>query len=879
MDTTVKKTGIYSALKWIFAAAAAAGITISAKKLLGGDFNEFITWYLTLIILGISVFPLTGKLFKNFNDSGWLFAKTIGIAAAGWLMWYTSSIFLKFTRINCIIITALIFIVCMAVNILLHKKQSGVKNIEIFNEKRIFNAVCLELVFFALFLFWSYARGFKPEAYGTEKFMDYGFMTAMLRSEYMPPEDLWFANEPINYYYVGQFIAAFITKLSGLTANYGYNLMLMTLAAFGFALPFSLTYNITETAREYAEKRKQKFIPKAASVISAAAAGTAVCFTSNLHYPIYRWIIPWIKEKLGVEAGAAYWFPDATRYIGYNPSTNDKTIHEFPSYSFILGDLHAHVINIMFVITVLALLFAILQERKPRMSEIRETKKVKCFNFVKEVFNPTIIVIGFFIGLFHTTNFWDFPIYFVVAGAIILFSNAVLCGFTKITILLTAAHAVLVLAVSEAVCLPFTISFNKISSQIALCVNHTPLYQFMVLWGFPLVVVIVYMLVLYKDAVKEKTVKKLSDFWTIIPFAVFAVLVTALVSDIYGTDIKSSTPLKLMVSILIALYAAVLVYKKQESYRQESTNKNNAAGRSRVKAADNGGNGNNAVIKDGMIVRNKKMNWLFNVIETADISNLFIVTIALCAIGLIVMPEVVYVVDIYSGDYKRANTMFKLTYQSYIMFGICIGFILTKLLCETKKARKIFAVCGLFVLASLAGYSRQGFNSWYGDIKETKNYKGLDAAAFVKNESLADYYAVEWLNENVTGTPNILEANGSSYTYYNRISVFTGLPTVLGWNTHEWLWRSDKTGSYPACVAERAEDVKKIYTSADKDEVEELIRKYNIEYIYIGGCEYTEYKDELNIEQLLKMGETVFSYKADGEYRTSFLIRTNISGN
>ena len=59
-----------------------------------------------------------------------------------------------------------------------------------------------------------------------------------------------------------------------------------------------------------------------------------------------------------------YWFPNATRYIGYNPDTADKTIHEFPSYSFVLGDLHAHVINIMFVLTVVALLWGLLLNRK-----------------------------------------------------------------------------------------------------------------------------------------------------------------------------------------------------------------------------------------------------------------------------------------------------------------------------------------------------------------------------------------------------------------------------------------------------------------------------------------------------------------------------------
>ena len=94
-------------------------------------------------------------------------------------------------------------------------------------------------------------------------------------------------------------------------------------------------------------------------------AGMGVCVAGNMHYPIYRWIIPSIKKlTTRAKTGYNYWFPDATRYIGYNPETGDKTIHEFPSYSFILGDLHAHVINIVFVLTVLAILLSWLYKQR-----------------------------------------------------------------------------------------------------------------------------------------------------------------------------------------------------------------------------------------------------------------------------------------------------------------------------------------------------------------------------------------------------------------------------------------------------------------------------------------------------------------------------------
>ena len=82
-------------------------------------------------------------------------------------------------------------------------------------------------------------------------------------------------------------------------------------------------------------------------------------------------------------------------------------------------------------------------------------------------------------------------------------------------------------------------------------------------------------------------------------------------------------------------------------------------------------------------------------------------------------------------------------------------------------------------------------DSWFGDIKDQNRFQGLDAAAFVDKENMSDSEAVDWINETIIGRPVLLEAHGNSYTYANRVSVLTGLPTILGWHTHEWLWKDD----------------------------------------------------------------------------------------
>lgn len=102
----------------------------------------------------------------------------------------------------------------------------------------------------------------------------------------------------------------------------------------------------------------------------------------------------------------------------------------------------------------------------------------------------------------------------------------------------------------------------------------------------------------------------------------------------------------------------------------------------------------------------------------------------------------------------------------------------------------------------------------------------------------------------------MLEADGTSYEgYNNRVSAMTGLPTVMGWYVHEWLWRNDLEDEN-----QRIEDIKTIYTSTDEDEVRSLIKKYDISYIFVGTQEYQKYRS-LNKKLLRSVGEVVFEEK------------------
>jgi uncharacterized membrane protein len=102
------------------------------------------------------------------------------------------------------------------------------------------------------------------------------------------------------------------------------------------------------------------------------------------------------------------------------------------------------------------------------------------------------------------------------------------------------------------------------------------------------------------------------------------------------------------------------------------------------------------------------------------------------------------------------------------------------------------------------------------------------------------------------GQPVILEAAGESYTDYARISANTGLPTVIGWPVHEWLCR----GSYDE-AGKRVGEVEQLYTSQDIGQTKLLLKKYNVEYVFVGMLERQKYT-LLDEEKFNMLGSPVY---------------------
>ena len=734
---------------------AAALMGLSAF-LLKGDVWTFWTWWILAFLMGMLAMPVTGILFAGFEDKGWMFSKVLAIAVAGFLTWFLVAVkLIPFTAVTCIVVC----LVCAAVCILLYRSQQK-KGIDCLPEGKAELIFWEEILFFAVFLMWTYLAGFRPQAYGTEKFMDYGFMEAMMRSTTLPAKDLWYSEGTINYYYGGQYFAVFLTKITGSRVELTYNLMRTFVAAFAFVFPFSLIHQMAVDKLGKDLTGKKRCVP----ALSGILAGISVSIAGNMHYVVYCKIIPWIQTLQGKKPDS-YWFPDATRYIGYNPDVPDKTIHEFPCYSFVLGDLHAHVVNVMFVLFLTGLLYAWMKSVREKEAVVERNHGVNFWR--RQLLMPHILLAAVLIGMFRFTNYWDFIIYFVVAGGTILFANIIrFQGKIKKVLAVTIAQAVEIIVVSYLVILPFTLKFDTMFHGVGIAQYHSMIHQLLILWGLP--------------------------------------------------------------AVLTVLLIICILWEK---------------------------------------LRGGQNRGLYRLMKAIDLPDLFAIIMGLCAIGLVLIPEFVYVRDIYENGNARANTMFKLTYQAYILFGMTMGYgIFRMLVTARQKVFKIFSVVGLVLLCWTFGYFGNSVNAWFGNVLDPSGYKGLDATSFLENDFAEDASAIRWMKENIKDSPVILEANGDSYTDYERVSAMTGLPTVLGWYVHEWLWRNDT-----ADLNEKSADIEKIYTSTDQSEVEELLKKYNVEYIFVGSTETEKYADTLNEEVLNSCGTVVFR---DEEYGT-YIIKVN----
>lgn len=295
-----------------------------------------------------------------------------------------------------------------------------------------------EAVFTAAFFSWALLRSFAPDVWATEKPMDMAFVNAVNRSESFPPHDPWLSGESLNYYYFGHYIVALLIRTTGIDPGTGFNL--------GVALFYALTASAL-----FAVAASVALARKTATVATASIAGLGAVVVALL---------------LGNLAGAVEFLGDPrplAQYDWWSPSrVIDGTANEFPFFSFLLGDLHAHVMATPFALLAVAVALQ-LALAGPRLLDA---------GWQSGVAAGELLLTALVVGSLYSINSLDFPTAFalVVGGLVLWHTRAQRTG----TAWKSVAWLLLLVAGAFVLFAPFVIQYVPDSAGFALVRDHDP---------------------------------------------------------------------------------------------------------------------------------------------------------------------------------------------------------------------------------------------------------------------------------------------------------------------------------------------------------------------------------------------------------------------
>ena len=593
---------------------------------MNSEIIQITLWWVMLFSIGVAGLPLASLVFGKFPDRGYAFSKILSILLISYAV-----LLLSITGVATFTLSTILLVLTgyAAFNFYLIKKNPEITK-RFVNKKKLL--IKEEMLFIVGLTFWSYIRAHQPDIRGLEKFMDFGFINSALNTQYLPPPDMWFAGETINYYWFGHFVVALLTKLSGIVPSITYNLMLGTILGLSMSCAFSFVYTLIYNLKLILNRR----------VIVAGALVSAILlnFAGNFHTPYY----------LLKDGRDNYWYPNATRFIGYNPEVDDKTIHEFPLYSYVVADLHAHLINLPFVLLYIAVLYTFVVERKNE----KGSKKLKTLNskqypkskypnykFFRKLeirnwnlfrisdlgfgISYKLVLLGLILGIMFMTSTWDFGNYLLLSGFVFLVFNLRKYSFSIKTVIESAKDGFMIMALGLIFALPFILSFESIAEGVGVVHTSSLLWQLALLWGMPAILIITLGITF-----KELGLKNL---------------------------------------------------KKED---------------------------------------------------------LFIASMLISSLALIVIPEIIYVKDIYIASHYRANTMFKLTYQAFVMSYLASGYVAVRVIHAQRKMLRRYLMFTIFAAAftSVMTYPGIAIKSYYEGLQ---NYRGLDGELWLKNQ-YPEYY-------------------------------------------------------------------------------------------------------------------------------------------
>jgi YYY domain-containing protein len=787
-----------------------------------------ILWYLSVLLLGWFVYPLLRLAFPGLPDRGYPLARIAGLLILSYLVWLAGSFRIPFTRLTISVVIGLLAVVGGALAFL----QRDELNLELRQRRKYFLAV--EGLFLAFFLFDLLIRYGNPDLWhpfmGGEKPMDFSYFNAVLKSTTFPPYDPWFAGGYLNYYYYGFVLVGVLVKWLGIVPAFAYNLILPTIFSLIAMGAFSLAWNLYSSfwlqrkaapAATGMEEGRVEPPPEGQPVSAywaglAGALGMAVLGNLGTVRMIFQGY-----EKLAAPGGAIEnggllarwvwairgffltlaghplpyrlneWYWNPSRAI---PAPNEvEPITEFPFFTVLYADPHAHLFALP--LTLLALSFAL----AVFLGHARWRNILGA--------GLGFLVGGLAIGVLRPTNTWDFPTYLalgvVAVGASILLSfpgESRLGGLPWLRDLpepsrrlVAAAGGVLLLVVLAFVFFqPYAEWYGLGYTKVDLWKGtHTPISAYLTHWGLFLFVIVSWMAWETRQWMAQtplSSLRKLQRYQFLIEVAGGLLLLILLGLLLLGARIA-------WLALPLAAWAGVLL------------------------------------LRPGLPDAKR-----------------FILFLVGTGLTLTLMVEVI----VLRGDIARMNTVFKFYLQVWTLFAVsaaaALGWLLSALSGWLPGWRRPWQAVLVLLVVGTALYPLMGAMAKVKDRMAPQAPHTLDGMLYMKYATYdwqgqmnldQDYNAIRWMQENVPGSPVIVEANlRDLYRWGSRYTIYTGLPGVVGWEWHEQQQRALIPSNW---ISDRINEIDTFYTTTDLNQAQEFLRKYDVQYIVVGQLERNHY--------------------------------------
>jgi YYY domain-containing protein len=798
--------------------------------------TAFISWYIVITILGWLTFPLAYHLFPALADRGYALARTLGLLVWGYVFWLFASLGFAQNDAGGLLLGLLVLVGLSGWVYYLDDGRStmvnGPSSMVSWIRRNYKLILTTEILFLVTFAAMAFVRASNPEVTtaGGEKWMEVAFINAIMHSPTFPPHDPWLSGYAISYYYFGYVMAAMLAELTSVSAPVAHNLMLSLIFALSAIGAYGILYDLLSAYRRWrgGEEGRTGALPALGAFLAPLfllVSSNLEGFFESLHNrgigwtfrpdgtatsPFWSWLnlqvltdppaqpLSWVPNQF-------YWWWRASRVLqDYDLNGNRlEVIDEFPFFSYLLGDLHPHVLAMPFnLLAIVVALNIFLGGWRGEIDLFFGRLKLSKTGF---------FTIALLLGGLAFLNTWD-----ILPGtALIVFSYALVrvresgWGWERLEDVLLLGIPVVVAAFL--MYLPFFVGF---SSQVG---GIIPNFMFVtrgaylwVMWGTLFIPLFAYLIYLWRT-------HEPADWRTSI-FTVLGLLVFLIAAMFFVGFIAWKLKPDLVNGILQGQGRDIGTFIADSMER-------------RVK--------NIGSLLTLLALLIPALAFLFrkrDATEANTAGNLHPSSFALLLISLGVLlilgPDFFYLRDNFG---YRINTVFKFYYQAWILLSIAAAFTVAVLLHQLRGLASI-AYTGLMLFVIALGL----FYPVFSLPSKTDNFKAsnpsqrtLDGSAYLAGFLPEDYQAFDFMKNLKPGV--VAEAVGGQYSEYARVATFTGMPAVLGWPGHESQWRNS------ALQGSRQNDIQTLFTTADWATAQEIINRYNIRYVYVGPLERKTY--------------------------------------